>query len=270
MSERTPSSSQGRALDYRRLALQLLVLAAVLVGWNAYVQLMRVPAYLLPGPVAVAEEMWAMVSSGLLWTHTRATLMEVAVGFALGSLLGAVVGFLLSRSPAIEDLIQPYIIFAQTVPKIGLIPLFVVWFGLGIVSKVVLIVSMVFFPVMVNTIVGLRSVPPELREMMRMLKATPLQTLLQVELPSALPLVMAGLRLSIIQAVIGAIVAEWIAGDVGLGFLLIFGSTTYNSTLLVATIIATSLLGVGCYLVVQVVERRLLSWHESASWETEV
>ena len=239
---------------------QLGVFAAVIIGWQLYVTWGQVPAFVLPGPGPVWQKLVSIAKNGTLWRHTAMTVYEIAVGFGLGTALGALVGYFLAQWRALEEFLQPYILFAQTAPKIALIPLFVIWFGLGMTSKIVLIVSSVFFPVMVNTILGLRSVPAELNELLALLKASRWQRLFHIEIPSAFPLFMAGLRLAIIQATIAAIVAEWIAGDVGLGFLLVYGSTTYDAQLLLAAVVATNVVGIACYLALLALERRLLRW----------
>ena len=156
-----------------------------------------------------------------------------------------------------------YVLFAQTAPKIALIPLFVLWFGLGWASKLILIVSMVFFPVMASVILGMQSVDRGMRDLMRVLRASRLQTFWEVELPSSLPPIFAGLKVGIVQAVIGAIVAEWISSKSGLGYLLTYASALSDTPLLVAAIIVTSSLGVLLYEVLDVVEGRLFGWHES-------
>jgi len=240
--------------------IQIGVFFAVILAWHLYVTWGNVPSFVLPGPGPVLAKIVEIAKNGSLWRHAGMTLYEIVVGFAFGTALGALVGYVLAHWRTLENLLQPYILFAQTAPKIALIPLFVIWFGLGMTSKIVLIVSNVFFPVMINTMLGLRSVPAELNELMTLLKASRWQRLFHIEIPSAFPLFMAGLRLAIIQATIAAIVAEWIAGDVGLGFLLVYGNTTYDAHLLLAAVVATNVVGIACYLALLAIERRLLRW----------
>jgi NitT/TauT family transport system permease protein len=151
----------------------------------------------------------------------------------------------------------------QATPKVALIPLFVIWFGLGPAPKLLLIVLSVFFPVMTNTIAGFRSTPRDYYDLMNILGAQARQTLFKVKLPLSLPIIMAGLKIAMVQAVIGAIVAEWVSGKDGLGYLLVYGSTLYNSRMLIASIIATTVLGVLSYGIIDFIEGRVLFWHES-------
>src|SRR5690606_29500003 len=158
--------------SFWEIAAQIGVFCAVILGWHLYVTWGNVPAFVLPGPGPVLDKLVQIAKNGTLWRHTGMTLYEIAVGFVLGTALGAFVGYFLAQWRALEEFLQPYILFAQTAPKIALIPLFVIWFGLGMTSKIVLIVSNVFFPVMINTILGLRTVPAELGELMTLLKAS--------------------------------------------------------------------------------------------------
>ncbi|MFO7312340.1 MAG: ABC transporter permease subunit, partial [Bacillota bacterium] len=152
--------------------IQIGVFFAVILAWHLYVTWGNVPSFVLPGPGPVLAKIVEIAKNGSLWRHAGMTFYEIVVGFAFGTALGALVGYVLAHWRTLENLLQPYILFAQTAPKIALIPLFVIWFGLGMTSKIVLIVSNVFFPVMINTMLGLRSVPAELNELMTLLKAS--------------------------------------------------------------------------------------------------
>ncbi len=159
-----------------------------------------------------------------------------------------------------ERIVGPYLFFFQTAPKIALAPLFILWFGLGLTSKIVLTVSLVFFPVMVGTMLGLRSVPANLHALCAILKLSPRDKLLRVELPAAVPEIFAGLKVAAVQATIGAILAEWLSGGTGLGYLMVFAGTTYKTPLLFAMVLVTSLLGIAVYQALALTEKWLLSW----------
>src|SRR5690606_29406383 len=163
-------------------------------------------------------------------------------------------------SPRIERVVAPYLLFFQTAPKIALAPLFILWFGLGLTSKIVLTVSLVFFPVMIGTILGLRSLSPNLHELCQILRLNRWQKLTRVEMPAAVPEIFAGLKIGAIQATIGAILAEWLSGGTGLGYLMVFAGTTYKAPLLFAMVLVTSLLGIVVYQVLAQAEKWLLSW----------
>ncbi len=151
----------------------------------------------------------------------------------------------------------------QATPKVSLIPLFVIWFGLGMPSKLLLIVLSAFFPVMINTILGMRSIPEDYENLMTILHASERSRVLKMKIPMATPQIMAGLKIAMVQSVIGAIVSEWMAGDQGLGYLLVYASSLYDANLLMSAILATTFLGLILYWSIELVEKRLLFWHES-------
>ncbi|KQX40523.1 ABC transporter permease [Devosia sp. Root436] len=239
----------------------MLVTPAVLIGlWWLYTVAFAIPPYLLPPPQAVATELWRLFAGGSIWPHLGHTLGIIAAGFVLGSAGGLALGFVLAKLPAVERLVAPYLLFLQTAPKIALAPLFILWFGLGLTSKIVLTVSLVFFPVMVGTILGLRSLPPMMSELCSILRLTPAQRFFRVELPSAVPEIFSGLKVGAVQATIGAILSEWLSGGTGLGYLMVFAGTTYKAPLLFAMVVVTALLGIAVYQVLVLSEKWLLSW----------
>ncbi len=181
----------------------------------------------------------------------------------IGAFLGIVLGYVFIKIDALKTMLMPYLIFLQTAPKIALVPLFVVWFGIGLVSKVVLIISMVLFPVLSGMMLGLESIPPDVRNLMKILKASKWQVFSQVEMQYSLPALFASLKVGIVQAVIGAIVAEWMSGKQGLGYILTYASSTYDTPMLLAGIIVTIILGIATYQVISVLEDKFLYWHES-------
>lgn len=252
-----------KRVEAKHALLSVLVLAAGVLGWQAYVVLFKVPMFLLPAPTAVAAQLALMAKDGSLAHHAGVTSLGIAAGFLLGSALGFACGYLMSKSRVVEDALMPYVMVVQATPKVSLIPLIVIWFGLGTGAKLLIIVLSAFFPVMLNTVVALRSTPADYHDLMRILNATRSQTLFRMKLPLAVPMIAAGLKVAMVQAVIGAIVAEWVSGKDGLGYLLVFGSTQFNSKLLIASILATTALGLCFYWAIDLIEARLLFWHES-------
>lgn len=234
----------------------------VLIWW-VYVAVKEVPAYMLPAPDAVWSSLVKLVTDGTVWPHLWTTSYEVILGFVIGAVLGMVLGYLFEKVEILKITLMPYLIFVQTAPKIALVPLFVVWFGIGLVSKVVLIISMVLFPVLTGMMLGLESIPADVRNLMKVLKATPMQVFSKVELQYSLPALFSSLKVGIVQAVIGAIVAEWVSGKQGLGYILTYASSTYNTPMLLAGIIVTIILGIVTYEAVSICENRFLYWHES-------
>ncbi len=207
----------------------------------------------------MAERFVRAWSDGMMWPHTQTTLVEVLLGFAIGASIGLVTGIGLARSRLAERLLSPYLVAAQATPILALAPLIVLWFGSGLPSKLVICTLIVFFPVAVATMVGIRSVDPRLLEMARSFRATEWQTITRVEVPAALPAILGGLRVGITLAVIGAIVGEWAGGETGLGVLInIARGSLFDIPLMFATLLTLALVGVSLYLVMVLIERRLV------------
>lgn len=245
-------------------AVTMAVLTAV---WQLYVSVGHVSSFLLPAPVPVLDALWQSTRSGQLLAATGATCVEILVGFGVGSVLGVGLGALLSRSQLLRTATGGVLLFFQTAPKIALAPLFILWFGLGLLSKLVLVISLVFFPAMVATSLGIASVSGPYVDLANLLQLGPARRFFRIELPLALPEIFAGLKVGLVQAVIGAIVAEWMAGNAGLGYLMVYGDTTFNTPLLVAAILMTVVVSVVFTGLLSRVEARLLGWH--AAYTTE-
>jgi len=246
----------------RRAGLVLPVVASLVVfvvAWQLIVFVTGYPSFILPGPYTVAERFIRAWSDGMMWPHTQTTLVEILLGFAIGASIGLVTGIGLARSRLAERLLSPYLVAAQATPILALAPLIVLWFGSGLPSKLVICTLIVFFPVAVATMVGIRSVDPRLLEMARSFRATEWQTITRVEVPAALPAILGGLRVGITLAVIGAIVGEWAGGETGLGVLInIARGSLFDTPLMFATLLTLALVGVSLYLVMVLIERRLV------------
>lgn len=241
----------------------------VLGAWHGYVKVFEVPAFLLPAPLEVGRQLWEMLRDGTLVYHMGITTGSIVLGFLIGGIGGFLLGYLFSESRFLERSLLPFVMVVQATPKVTLIPLFVIWFGLGWLPKLLLIILSAFFPILVNTVSGFRSVPEEYYELFRIVKATRRQVLFGLKIPIAAPLIAAGAKIAMVQSVIGAIVSEWVSGRQGLGYLLVFGSTQYDSSLLIASIIATTLVGIALYLLTDATETRLVFWQEREPWKTE-
>ena len=251
---------QGVLITIGEYALSVGVFIAI---WWIYVAVKHVPAYILPSPPKVWNSLEKMFVKGTVYPHLWTTTYEVILGFVIGAFLGIVLGYIFIKVDALKTMLMPYLIFLQTAPKIALVPLFVIWFGIGLVSKVVLIISMVLFPVLSGMMLGLESIPPDVRNLMKILKASKWQIFSQVEMQYSLPALFASMKVGIVQAVIGAIVAEWMSGKQGLGYILTYASSTYDTPMLLAGIIVTIILGIATYQVISVLEDKFLYWHES-------
>jgi NitT/TauT family transport system permease protein len=237
----------------------VLSLVLFLLVWQAVVVIGGYPPFVLPPPAAVAGSFVEAWADGTMWPHFATTLVEVLLGFVIGSAAAVLAGLLLARSRLAERLLSPYIVAAEATPILALAPLIALWFGTGLVSKLVICSLIVFFPVAVATMVGIRSVDARLLEMARSFRATRMQMITRLEIPAALPAILGGMRVGVTLAVIGAIVAEWAGGDQGLGVLInLARGSLFDIPLMFATLLTIALLGVGLYLVMVLLERRLV------------
>jgi NitT/TauT family transport system permease protein len=234
-------------------------LAAFVLAWKAVVVLGDYPVFILPAPEVVAARFVRAWTEGTMQPHLLVTLREVGLGFLVGAGSALVVGYLLARSSLMERLISPYIVAAQATPILALAPLLALWFGPGLLGKVVICALIVFFPVAVATMVGIRSVDAGLLELGRSLRATPRQVILTLEVPAALPSILGGMRVGVTLAVVGAIVGEWAGAERGLGVLInLARGSLFDIPLLFATLLTIALVGMALYLVVVLLERRLV------------
>jgi NitT/TauT family transport system permease protein len=257
-----PTSLRGFFMPVRRFVFLLLSLTIVLLVWWGLTAFWELPAFLLPGPGAVAARFGRALTDGSLARHSLATLTEVLIGLAVGVLAATSLGYLLAKSPALERLLTPYVVASQAIPVVAIAPLLVIWFGPGLISKVLICALIVFFPVLINTVVGMRSVPPQLSELMRSLHATPWQTFCKLEVPAALPVFLGGLRIGATLAVIGAVVGEFVGADRGLGFLVNAGRGVYDTALVFVAVFTLIVMALALYGGVVLLERHLLRWRE--------
>lgn len=237
-----------------------VILGLMLLAWDRLVILMDYPSYFLPGPGRVIERFVDYAAGGELWVHTAYTLVEAVTGFVLAVFFSFGVGYILAKSPLLEKMVSPYLVAAISIPWIAMAPLLIVWFGSGLEPKVVLCFLVVFFPILINVILGFRSVPPEMRELMTTLKATRWQTFAKVELPSALPALLSGLKVGATLSVIGAVVGEFAGADRGLGYLTLLAGGLYDTSLKFVAFFMLIVMGISFFLAVSLVERWLLSW----------
>jgi len=252
-------------MNLRNKAPALLVPVVVLVVWKGAVALFRLPPHVLPAPELVLRRLVDLLASSTIQKHLGATLTEIVVGFFFGAVLGVFAGYILARSETLEKVLSPFILVFQTAPKISLAPLFVLWFGLGLASKAVLIALVAFFPVMLNVMLGVRSVHPDYLRMLKILGATRAQRIFKIELQSALPALIAGMRTGLVLSVTAAIIGEMMGAKYGLGFLLMTGNEMYDIPLVMASIFVISLLCWALDAGMRALQDKLLFWHESTA-----
>jgi NitT/TauT family transport system permease protein len=258
-----PQKKAGPSFQALRLYLVPVSLAMALLLWTLLVRIGDFPAFILPGPGLVVERFIKTLQDGSLLRHTLVTLQEVLVGLVLGALIAMCVGYLLAKSQLFEKLLSPYIVASQSVPTVAIAPLLVIWFGPGLFSKILICALIVFFPVLVNTVVGLHSVPEELRDLMRSLQATRWQIVKMLEIPAALPVFFGGLRIGATLSVIGAVVGEFVGSDRGLGFLINVGRGQYDTALVFVAVFTLVVMALALYGLVVLLENWLLSWQQA-------
>lgn len=255
---------RGARREWRRTALDnllaVLALAVVVVLWDALVRWRGYPAFVLPGPWRVAQRFIGAWRDGSLLLHIGVTLREVWLGLALGLSVALALGYVLAKSRSLERVFFLFIVASQAIPIVALAPLLVIWFGTGSLSKVLVCALTVFFPVLVNTVVGIRSIDPDLVDLMRSLQATRWETFRLLELPSALPILFGGLKIGVTLSVIGAVVGEFVGSDRGLGFLVNLARGLFDTPLMFVALLTLMVIALAMYGLVSWLEARVLSW----------
>lgn len=259
----TPFNFDQRAT--LRRAASVLMLVLVLAIWYLITAMKWVEPWLVPTPQAVADKFKIVIENGVLWKHTYTTLQAVLIGLTSGVIIGTMLGYAIAHSKLLEDLLSPIIVAFQSTPIVAYAPLLVIWLGSGIESKVVTCALIVFFPMLMNTVVGIRNVPRELYDLMHVSQATRWQTFTKLEVPAALPILLTGLKTSATLAVIGAVVGEFIAAKAGLGVLINTARTSFDTPLVFVAVIALAIMAGTLYTLVSLLEKRVLSWQRRGS-----
>ena len=247
--------------------LSALLFLVFLAAWEWLPPALGIPAYIVPPASNTWHEFARMLTQERLLFHTGITALEVLAGFVLGSLLGMVIGYVLGMSPRSEFVLSPYILALQIAPKVAFAPLFVMWFGFTVYPKILVAILIVFFPVLVNVLTGVRSVDPDLVNLARTFNASRWQIFRMIELPSALPPLFSGLRIAATLAVIGVVVGEFVGGNLGLGYLLIFGEGAANTAMVFVTIILPTVIGIAGYAAVVMAEARVLRYRPRTEYQ---
>lgn len=256
------TSDLQKSYPSRRRGITLLPfsLALAVFLWYLIVWIGDLRAFILPTPGLVWMRFMRTLADGSLARHFMITLGEVVSGLLLGSLLAVALGYMLAKSRPLEQFLSPYIVASQSVPIVAIAPLLVIWFGPGLTSKVLICALIVFFPMLINTIVGVRAVPRDLLDLMRSLQATRWQTFKLLEVPAAMPVLFGGLRIGATLAVIGAVVGEFVGSDRGLGFLINLGRGQYDTALVFVSVFSLVAMALSLYGLVVLIESKFLSW----------
>lgn len=254
----------ARPLAKRRLRWEALLapvaFAVILWLWDALVRWQGYPTFILPTPTVVGQKFWTTLADGTLWRHSWTTLQEIFAGMTLGFSSALILGYLLAKSQRLERLLSPYLVAAQAIPIIALAPLLFIWIQSPGLSKILIVALTIFFAALVNTVVGIRSVEPDLLALMHSLQATRWQILTKLEIPAAMPVLLGGMKIGVTLAVIGAVVAEFVGADRGLGYLINLSRGILDTPLLFVALGALVIIAVLLYALVSWLEHRLLAW----------
>jgi NitT/TauT family transport system permease protein len=262
-----PATRARKPLNLRAIlnsdpALAIFAVLSFLAFWELMVHLLGIKSFILPPPSSIVGRVIGDLSNGAMARHFPITFLEIVLSFLFASVAGLLVGTAIALVPFVEKTVFPLILSLQTVPKVAIAPLFIIWFGFGIQSKVVTGALIAFFPILINVVSGLKSVDPKRILLMRALKATPLQTFLKVRLPNMLPFLFAGLQIGLVFAIIGVIVGEFIGGTNGLGVLITIRQGTIDVAGMFSVLIYLSMLGLTLSAILRMIARRYILWEQ--------
>ena len=261
-THKTPKAAHRLHIHLHTL-LPIFGLLIILLIWELITRMELFLPFIVPRPGAVWDKFLIVLADGRLWYHTMTTLGEIFAGLLIGVPLGVILGYLLWRSKTLEILLSPLILAAQSTPVVAYAPILIIWFGTGTSSKVFICALIVFFPMLMNTLVGLRNVPVDQRELMSSLYATQWQTLQKLEFPASMPVLFGGLKVSATLAVVGAVVGEFLSANAGLGFWIKLSRDQYDTPLVAVSVIMLAVLARLMYALVSLAERHWLHWQRT-------
>jgi len=242
----------------------LVTLFVVLGLWLTYLDLFDVPDYILPTPMAVLETLYAAFTEGFIYPHLLFTLKSMVIGYFFGCLAGLTLGSLVAESRTFERFVYPYVILIQSMPKVALAPLIIVWFGFGIESKIAMVVLICFFPVFINTIAGIRQADQALIDVLRACSASRARIFFHVKVPAAGSTIFAGLQIAVVLGLIGAVVAEFVASRKGLGTMLQSAAVDVDTALMLTGVFTLALIGLCGNLTIRFLHRKIIFWERHA------
>jgi NitT/TauT family transport system permease protein len=239
------------------IARSVVPIATFLVVWELVTLVGGIPAYILPSPVQILQKTGE--ASQLLLSHSLFSLAAIVFGFAAAAAGGFLLAVAIAYSRWVERVTEPFIVVSQVIPKVALAPLFLIWFGHGLTPKIIIVASIAFFPVLVNTVLGLKSVEREVVELMESIAATKRQVFWKVRVPNALPYIFPSLKVAALLSVVGAMVGEFVGTDRGLGYLMILGNTNLETDLLFASLLVVTVIGLAIYGAIGLAEKLVLN-----------
>ncbi len=245
---------------------------SILVGillWEILARLLLENELLIPPPSSVLRSFWILLLNGQLEKHFVATLLEFAYGFAAACLIGVVLGYFMGLYKWFDDIMEPWIATLYSIPIITVVPLIIIWFGIGMISKVVVVFKITAVAIILNTAAGIKTLDPVWLELAKSLRLSRWETTYKIRLPGALPFIVTGMRLGVGRALLGVIVAELMAANAGLGYLLRDSSETWDSPKLFVTVVLLAVIGLVSFNLIKRFERRIAPWRQSAEWSVE-
>jgi NitT/TauT family transport system permease protein len=247
----------------RTLILQVALLILGLGGWEVIVRALEVPRIILPAPSQIFTSLFNSLLTGSFYGHIGITVYEALAGFVLGGGLGFLLGVVIGQIRIVERTLYPYIVAFQTLPKVAIAPIVLIWFGYGLTSKIVITATISFFPLLANTIAGMRATPADQRELLYAFTASRWQMFTKLQMPNALPFIFVGIDLSLLLSVTGAIVGEFVGARAGLGFLILQRNLDLNMPAIFAILTVLGAIGMALHWIVQWLQRRLVFWNET-------
>lgn len=245
---------------HKNIILWLVFPIAFLLFWEGFSLFSKFPAFILPNPAAVFQRFLTALRDGTLLTHSLTTISEMLTGLFVGTTSAILIGYIIAKSRLFEALVSPILVSSQAVPIVAIAPLLVIWFGNGFFTKALICSLIVFFPVFVNTVIGIKSVPRQLSELVHSLDASRWQILTTLEIPSALALFLSGLKIGATLSVIGAVVGEFIGADEGLGFLINLGRGLFDTALVFVAVLTLMTVALALYGIISLIEKKILFW----------
>lgn len=236
--------------------------------WDFAIHAFKVPNFILPTPAAVLEALQRGYIEGLYWKHFFFTLQSMVFGYVLGCSLAFLLGCLFAESRVVEQMFLPFVVALQSMPKVALAPLIIVWFGFGLESKIVMVALVCFFPMFINTAVGLKATNPALLDLMHAFSASRWHILTRIKIPSAAGHIFAGLQIAIVLGLIGAVVAEFVSSTKGLGHLISAAAVNLETNTMFAALVSLAVLGIAGSMAIRLLHSRVVFWDKGSAAQT--
>jgi NitT/TauT family transport system permease protein len=256
-------------LSRREIVRGCISVFAGIVLWEISTRLLLENELLIPPPSSILRTLWTLLLNGQLQKHFQATLLEFAYGFSTACIIGVLIGYFMGMYKWFDEVMDPWIATLYSIPIITIVPLIIIWFGIGMVSKVIVVFKITAVAIMLNTAAGIKSLNPVWLELAKSLRLSAWETTYKIRIPGALPFIITGMRLGVGRALLGVIVAELMAANAGLGYLLRDSSETWDSPKLFVTVILLAITGLVSFNLIKRLERRMAPWRRGAEWSAE-